>query len=49
MLCVWKHHESYEVAKESGGEDVNAISQGMGRWLAAVKVSVSKALSFLRY
>eukprot|EP00913_Durusdinium_trenchii_P024114 g22647.t1 len=30
------------VAKESGGEDVNAISQGMGRWLAAVKVSVSE-------
>lgn len=30
------------VPKETGGEDVNTISAGMGRWLAAVRVTVGE-------
>lgn len=30
------------VPKETGGEDVNTVSAGMGRWLAAVRATVSE-------
>jgi hypothetical protein len=33
------------VPKETGGEDVNTISAGMGRWLAAVRVTVGRELN----
>ena len=32
----------FEVPKDSGGEDVNTVSAGMGRWLAAVQVKLSR-------
>jgi len=30
-----------EVPKDTGGEDVNTVSAGMGRWLAAVQVKLN--------
>ena len=36
---------SIQVPKETGGEDVNTISAGMGRWLAAVRVTVGRELN----
>ena len=36
--------------KETGGEDVNTVSAGMGRWLAAVQVKLNGHwLSTLRW
>lgn len=32
---------SSEVPKDTGGEDVNTVSAGMGRWLAAVQVKLN--------
>ena len=36
---------SIQVPKETGGEDVNTVSAGMGRWLAAVRVTVGRKLN----
>ena len=36
---------SIQVPKETGGEDVNTVSAGMGRWLAAVRATVSRELN----